>query len=186
MERKLRHLESTIRNRRTVKLFTDKNINPDLIKKAIDLARWAPNHHLTEPWHFYILNSSKIKESVELIRTVITERKGQEIADFKAAGASKIPGWMLVTCKKSDSELTQQEDYASVCCAIQNFSLYLSEAGLASKWSTGLITRDQRFYDLLKINSESEFIVGLIWYGYPKTLPNQSRGELDSVITILD
>ena len=49
MERKLRHLESTIRNRRTDKLFTDKNINPDLIKKAIDLARWEQNHHLNKP-----------------------------------------------------------------------------------------------------------------------------------------
>jgi nitroreductase len=186
MEKKLRDLESTIKNRRTVKLFTDKKINPDIIRKGIELARWAPNHHLTEPWHFYILNSSAIKESVELIRTVVTERKGEKIGNFKAEGASKIPGWMVVTCKKSESELTQQEDYASVCCAIQNFSLYLSEAGLASKWSTGLITRDQRFYDLLKINRKSEFIVGLIWYGYPKTLPNQSRGELDSIMTILD
>ena len=186
MKKKLEDLESTIKNRRTVKLFTDEEINPDIITKGIDLARWAPNHHLTEPWHFYILNSSAIKESVELIRTVVTERKGKKIGNFKAEDASTRPGWMVVTCKKSDIELTQQEDYASVCCAIQNFSLYLSEAGLASKWSTGVITRDQRFYDLLKINSESEFIVGLIWYGYPKTLPNQSRGELDSVITILD
>jgi nitroreductase len=92
----------------------------------------------------------------------------------------------VVTSKLSESKLTQQEDYASVCCAIQNFSLYLTEAGLASKWSTGAITRDNRFYELLNINTKSEIIVGLIWYGYPKQLPTQSRGKLDDILTVID
>jgi nitroreductase len=77
----------------------------------------------------------------------------------------------------------QREDYASCCCAIQNLTLYLSEAGVASKWTTGLITRDQRFFDLLDIDPDKEFVVGLIWYGYPKMLPTQSRKEVDEILT---
>ena len=116
----------------------------------------------------------------------MTEKKGEEIGNFKAKDAKKRPGWLVVTCKKSEDELTQQEDYASVCCAIQNFSLYLSEAKLASKWATGSIIRDQRYYDLLKIDSNNEFIVGLIWYGYPKILPKQNRKEIAEIITYID
>lgn len=185
-KKSLQHLAERIRSRRTVKLFLQQPVSRQLLRDAIEVARWAPNHHLTEPWHFYLLGDQAINASVELIRTVVTERKGADIGDFKAKDAATRPGWMVVTCKRSDDELTQQEDYASVCCAIQNLSLYLSEAGVASKWSTGPITRDPRFYELLEVDANAEMIVGLIWYGYPKITPTQQRRAVDEITTELD
>ncbi len=185
-KKSLQHLAERIRSRRTVKLFLQQPVSRQLILDAIEVARWAPNHHLTEPWHFYLLGEDAIARSVELTRIVVTERKGEKIGDFKAQDAATRPGWLVVTCARSDDELTQQEDYASVCCAIQNLSLYLSEAGLASKWSTGPITRDSRFYELLGIDETAEFIVGLIWYGYPKITPTQQRKDVAEIVTELD
>ena len=182
----LQKLAHIIRDRRTVKIFKQKSVDQKKILDAIDIARWAPNHHVTEPWHFYLLNELIIEKCIDLIRIVVTEKKGHKLGEFKAKDAASRPGWLVVTCKKSSDKLTQQEDYASVCCAIQNFSLYLSESQLASKWSTGPITRDERFYKLLKINSEVEFIVGLIWYGYPKIIPKQNRKDLSQIITLID
>jgi nitroreductase len=181
--RNLKVLAERIRARRTTKLFLRQKIKKQLVLDAIELARWAPNHHLTEPWHFYMLGDETTAASIELIRTIITESKTRELADFKADAATAIPGWLVVTCKRSQDELLQQEDYASCCCAIQNLTLYLSEAGIASKWTTGLITRDQRFFDLLDINADKEFIVGLIWYGYPKVLPIQCRKDVTEITT---
>ena len=67
----LKKLASTIRGRRTVKMFQKKTVDSEIIMDAIDLARWAPNHHLTEPWHFYLLNDSIIKKCVDLIQIVV-------------------------------------------------------------------------------------------------------------------
>jgi nitroreductase len=184
--RNLRLIAERIRARRTTKLFLKREVDNELVRDAVDVARWAPNHHLTEPWHFYSFGHQTIAKSIELIRTIVTENKDEDIAAFKAKSAKAIPGWLLVTCKKSDDELLQREDYASCCCAIQNLTLYLSEAGAASKWTTGLITRDERFFELLGIDSSEEFVVGLIWYGYPKTLPTQSRTAVDEILTQLD
>jgi nitroreductase len=185
-KKSLQHLAERMRSRRTVKVFLQQPVSRSLVMEAIEVARWAPNHHLTEPWHFYLLGPKAIEKSVELTRVIVTERKGKDIGDFKAQDAAKRPGWMVVTCKRSDDDLTEKEDYASVACAIQNLSLYLSEAGLASKWSTGPITRDTRFYELLGIDSAEEFIVGLIWYGYPKITPTQQRRDVDEIVTELD
>ena len=182
----LQHLGERIRSRRTVNLFLQQPISRQLILDAIELARWAPNHHMTEPWHFYLLGEDTIRQSVELTRIVVSERKSQEIGDFKAKEAAARPGWLVVTCQHSDDPLLEREDYASVCCAIQNFSLYISEAGLASKWATGPITRDSRFYDLLEIDAEKEFIVALIWYGYPKITPTQQRKDVTEIVTETD
>ena len=181
--RNLRVLAERIRSRRTTKLFLRQKVSQQLVLDAIELARWAPNHHLTEPWHFYMLGDKTIAASIGLLRTIVAETKSAELADFKAKAANAIPGWLVVTCKKSEDELLQQEDYASCCYAIQNLTLYLSEAGIASKWTTGLITRDQRFFDLLEINADNEFVVGLIWYGYPKVLPTQSRKDVANITT---
>lgn len=182
----LQHLAERIRSRRTVKVFLQQPVSRSLVLDAIEVARWAPNHHLTEPWHFYLLGDEAIRKSIDLIRVIVTERKDEKMAEFKAADAAKRPGWMVVTCRKSDDALTEQEDYASVACAIQNFTLYLSEAGVASKWSTGPITRDSRYYQALGIDEEQEFIVGLMWYGYPKITPTQQRKPVDEIVTDLD
>ncbi len=184
--RNLRILAERIRSRRTTNLFLKQKVSKQLVLDAIELARWAPNHHLTEPWHFYLLGDAMKAASVELTRTIVTERKNAEIGEHKAKTAAAVPGWLLVTCKKTDDELTQREDYASCCCAVQNLLLYLSEAGVASKWSTGPITRDQRFFDLLGIDSAKEFVVSMIWYGYPKMLPTQSRKDVGEIVTETD
>ena len=184
--RNLQLIAERMRARRTTKLSLKQEVSDELLRDAVEVARWAPNHHLTEPWHFYSFGHETIAQSIELIRTIVAETKDEDIAAFKAKSAEAIPGWLLVTCRKSDDELLQQEDYASCCCAIQNLTLYLSEAGVASKWTTGLVTRDQRFFDLLGIDSNEEFVVGLIWYGYPKVLPTQARKSVDGILTQLD
>ena len=182
----MRVLAERIRSRRTTNQFLRQKVSRQLVLDAIELARWAPNHHLTEPWHFYLLGDEMIAASAKLIGEIVTEKKTAELGEFKAKAAAVIPGWLLLTCAKSDDELQQREDYASCCCAAQNLFLYLSEAGVATKWTTGLVTRDQRFFDLLKIDAGKEFVVGLFWYGYPKILPDQSRKDVGEIVTDLD
>ncbi|MGB5246122.1 MAG: nitroreductase [Woeseia sp.] len=181
----LRLLGERIRARRTVNLFLKQPVSRKLILEAIEVARWAPNHHVTEPWHFYLLGKESIAAAVELTREIVTERSDAKRGAFKAEAAAERPGWLVVTCRKSADALRQQEDYASCCCAIQNLTLYLSEARVASKWSTGAITRDARFYKLLGIDENEVMIVGLIFYGYPKITPQQKRREVAAITTEL-
>ena len=184
--RNLRIIAERIRSRRSTNLFLKQKVEAALVRDAVELARWAPNHYLTEPWHFYLLGENKQAQCVELIRTIVTETKSPEMGDHKAASAAAIPGWLVVTCKKTDDELRGREDYAACCCAIQNILLYLSEAGVASKWTTGLITRDPRFFELLRIDPRKEYVVALVWYGYPKALPTQSRKAVAEILTETD
>ena len=181
--RHLRRLAERIRSRRTTKLFLKQPVARKLILDAIEVARWAPNHHLTEPWHFYVLGSQKIQDCVNLTRKVVTEIKDAKMGEFKAESAAAIPGWLVVTCDRSDDELLQLENYASCACAIQNLMLYLSEAGVATKWATGPITRDARFYELLGADPKATRVVGIIWYGYPKITPTQTRQDVSSIVT---
>ena len=181
----LRTFGETLRGRRTIELFLHTPVPPALVREAIELATWAPNHHVTEPWKFYLLGKETIGACVDLVRDIVTAKKDAKMGEFKAASWAEKPGWLVVTCRKSNDELLQREDYAACSAATQNFMLYLWKAGIGSKWTTGDITRDPRFFDILGIDPNEEFVVGLIWYGFPKLTPEQSRRPLTEVLTEL-
>lgn len=179
-------LAEIIKSRRTIHEFLiDKTPDKGIIKEAIEAACWAPNHHLTEPWHFYLLENETIESICELNKTMLMKTKGVEAGEKKFKRWMQIPGWLVVTCERSDDEIMSQENYAACCCVIQNLMLYLWEKGIGTKWSTGPVTRAAEFYDLIWVNQELENIVGLIWYGYPEEIPKTIRKPLQQVLTEL-
>ena len=179
----LREFAEVLRGRRTIELFLQAAVPQELVLEAIEAATWAPNHHVTEPWHFYSIGEETKERCLDLCRDLVTRKKGEKAASFKRESWSEKPGWLVVTCQRSENELLQQEDYASCCAAVQNLTLYLWKAGVGCKWTTGDITRDPRFFEIVGIDEAKAFVVGLIWYGYPKLTPNQSRKDVDEKLT---
>lgn len=177
----LREFAEVLRGRRTVNLYLQTPVPEALVEEAIEAASWAPNHHVTEPWKFYLLGKETTQACVDLVRDIVTQKKDAKAAEFKANSWAEKPGWLVVTCRSSDDELLQLEDYGACSAAVQNLLLYLWKAGVGSKWTSGEITRDSRFFDIVGIG-EDEFVVGLIWYGYPKVTPSQSRTDLTNVL----
>lgn len=178
----LREFGRALQGRRTINLYLQTRVPMGLVREAIEVATWAPNHHVTEPWRFYSLGKETIAACVDLCREIVTAKKDAKAGEFKAQQWAEKPGWLVVTCRKSDDELRQREDYGACSAAVQNFMLYLWKAGVGSKWTSGDITRDSRFFEIVGIDAAEEFVVGLIWYGYPKLTPTQQRAELDTVL----
>ncbi|MDN5871291.1 MAG: nitroreductase [Nitrococcus sp.] len=168
-----------IRGRRSINRFQPTAPPPEIIRSALELARWAPNHYLTEPWHFYLLGSKTKQAVVELNAELATAANGSGAGEAKRRRWAAIPGWLAVTCDLSPDALRAREDYAACACAIHNLSLYLWSEGIGVKWTTGAVTRERRFYDLLWIDPELEILVGLLWYGYPDEAPQSRRRPLE-------
>lgn len=182
----LREFAEVLQGRRTIELFLHTPVPKALVKEAIEAATWAPNHHVTEPWHFYLLGKQAIERCLDLCFDIVSDRKGEKAGEFKRERWSEKPGWLVVTCEKSQDELLQQENYAACSAAVQNLMLYLWKAGVGCKWTTGPITRDERFSDIVGFDSDKAFVVGLIWFGYPKLTPTQSRKSLAEVFSETD
>jgi len=155
-----------IRGRRSVANFRPERPDVALIRAAVEAARWAPNHHLTNPWRFYILGEQTRAAVIALNTSLVEARRGESAAAAKDKRWRKVPGWLVVTCRKSDDELVAREDYAATACAIQNLMLYLHSAGVATKWTTGAVTRADDFYRICDLDATQEYCAGLLWYGY--------------------
>lgn len=175
-----------IRGRRTLSRFADKPVDPDLVLAAIDTARWAPNHHLTEPWHFYVLGPQAIKTTIDCVRVIATKAKGEEMGRRKALRAERVPAWVVVTCRRSNDEIEQREDYAATSCAIHNMALYLWQAGVGMKWCTGSMANTTDYASAIGIDTEDEFIAGILRIGYPLNTPVRKRRPTDEIATLLE
>lgn len=178
-------LARVIRGRRTVNDFQPSQPPLATVLQGIELARWAPNHKLTEPWRFSILGPETAHAVVMLNTRLVEDEKGPAAAAKKYERWSSIPGWIAISSLRSEDPMRDEENYAAVCCAIQNFSLYLWSAGIGVKWSTGPVTRHPQLYELLSIDATVQRIVGLLWYGYPAKLPAMTRQEVAEVTRIL-
>ena len=181
MDQDLREFAEVLQGRRTIDLYLQTPVPADVLQNAIEAATWAPNHHVTEPWTFYLLGQETIRECLDLVRDIATDKKNADAAAFKVNSWAEKPGWLVVTCRQSNDALREREDYAACSAAVQNLMLYLWKAGVGSKWTTGDITRDPRFYDIVGIG-EDEDVVALLWFGYPKVTPNQTRKPIGDVL----
>lgn len=171
-----------IRRRRTIELFRADPPPRAAVLAALDAARWAPNHKHTEPWQFHLLGPETAAAIVELNARLTEASKGAAAAALKRERWSAVPGWLAVTCARSDDPVRQEEDYAACCCAAQNLALALWDAGIGVKWSTGEVTRHAEFFRLLDVDPAARKIVGLFWYGYPASVPEQRRRPLGEVL----
>jgi nitroreductase len=165
---------AAIRDRRTIKEFTPQPVPRDLIAALLDLAVWAPNHKMTEPWRFYVFEGAACSKLSGLARTLrykklLSTGADESIAARKAAEFAEqwaqVPAVIYVTLVGDPDPGVDLENYGAVCCAVQNIMLGAQAAGLASFWGTGDLAAARALADLVGAG-ENERMVALIRLGY--------------------
>ncbi len=171
----LETVETVVRERRTVKQFLPMAVPRELLSRLIEAAVWAPNHRLTEPWRFYVLDGdsrARLGEvAAEVMRSKALATGGTpEAAERKAREAAAawavVPALVYVTSLTHPDPEVDLENYGAVCCAVQNFSLVAHVAGLGTSWSSGAVAAATELRELAGAGPD-ERMVGLIRVGYP-------------------
>lgn len=181
----IEQVAALLRGRRSVDLYEPDPVPTSVLLEAIDVARWAPNHRLTQPWRFYLIGPETRRGVTDLAVEIDVAKKGERAGPIRRARLDAVPGFLVLTTRRSEDALLDREDYAACCCAAQNLMLYLWQRGIGTKWTTGGITRDPRFYALLGIDGAKESVVGFIWYGKPKVVPTHERKAAADLVTQL-
>ena len=163
-----------IRQRRTIKQFLPQPVPRAVLAELIELAVWAPNHRMTEPWRFYVLDDAA-RDQLGAIAAQITVAKimgsgGEtDVATRKGveAGATwrTVPTLLYVTMVRGANPEIDEENYGAVCCAIQNLTLAAHAAGIGTSWSSGAVAAAPALHALVGAG-ENEKMVGLMRVGY--------------------
>ena len=175
-------IDAVLRERRTINLYEPEPVDAAILLEAIEAARWAPNHRLTEPWTFYVVSPQTKERIARCAADIDAADKGEKVGQARYERMMAVPAGFVLTSRIGNGELMDLEDYAACCCAAQNLMLFLWPRGVGVKWTTGAVTREPAFYDLLGIDQQAERVVGYFWYGKPKIVPQQKRRPVDSIV----
>ena len=172
-----------IHNRRMNNEFTEFVPDREALQRMLDAAVWAPNHRLTNPWRFYVLEKGGEKRAqvAQLAYDNQFARSGNhENADGSRQRVLDAPGLIYVYSVPGDSEEMTQENYAAACCAVQNLLLAAVAEGLAGDWSTGNTTRHPALAETL--GGEPDWtMVGALFIGQPARPSASVRAPADEV-----
>jgi nitroreductase len=177
-----------IHSRRMNNEFTDDVPPRESMERMIDAAIWAPNHRLTNPWRFFVLEKGGVKraEVAQLAYDNIFERSGNhDNANGSRQRVLDAPALIYVYSVPGDREDLTQENYAAACCAVQNLLLAAVAEGLAGDWSTGNTTRHPRLAETL--GGEADWtMVGALFIGQPSRPSASVRAAPAEVAVWLD
>lgn len=168
-------VETAIRTRRTHKAYGPEPVDRRTLDELLELARWAPNHHLTNPWRFRVLGPRS--------RARLKEATGPE-----AAGKlDRAPTLVLVSAVLPEDPVAAEEDLLAAGCAVYALLLGAHARGLAAYWRTPAVMRTDAGRAALGIDDPRERAIALVHLGprrQEKAPP--ARAPLADVVAYLD
>ena len=174
-----------IYGRRSAWKFADRPVDRMAIERMLDAAIWAPNHRLTEPWRFFVLEQESLQRSraAELAADFQMQRTGdQRRADAARQKVLEPPVVIYVYTVPGPDDETTKENYASVCIASHNISLAGTAEGMAVTWETGGATRHPGLKELLGADESWEMATMLL-IGHPGEHPASRRSPASGVVS---
>ena len=141
-----------ITTRRTIKAYDRVPVKRELLEELFGLARWAPNHHMTEPWRFRVLGPKTLD--------ALKEAAGRD-------GAGKLdraPTLVVASVVRSGDKVQREEDLLAAGCAVYIVLIAAHAHGLAGYWRTPKVLRTKRGRAAVGV-PDSERVLGLIHLG---------------------
>jgi nitroreductase len=163
-----------IRGRRTHKSFDPQPVPRETLEELFDLARFAPNHHLTQPWRFRVLGPEALAQ--------LKEAAGPA----EAPKLDRAPTLVVASARLTGAQQQDEEDVCAAAAAIYAVLLGAHARGLASYWRTPAVLRTPEGRAAVGI-PDGERVLGLIHLGRPLTQPPlKEREPVGRVLGFLD
>ena len=165
-----------IENRRSLAHLLPQPVERATIEKVLSAALWAPNHHHTEPWHFFVFQDDARQKLADAIMENFhrdhPDATLKEIEKAQKKNPRRVMESPLVIVVSSDAgkdKAETQENYAACACAVQNILLAAEALGLGAFWRTGesVYTAPNAVKELLHL-PEDATLVAFLLMGYPE------------------
>jgi len=151
-------LEQAIRSRRTHKVFAPESVAREVLAELFELARWAPNHNLTDPWRFRVLGSRTLARLKEL---------AEERSPGSGGKLDRAPTLIVASALLSGDEGQRADDLLASAVAAYLVLLAAHGRGLAGYWRSVPLLDSPAGRETLGLDA-AERPIGLLHLGYPR------------------
>ena len=145
-------LEEAVRTRRTHKVYGPEPVDRATLEELFELARWAPNHHLTNPWRFGVLGPVAL--------AALKEAAGP----LEGSKLDRAPTLVVVSAIQVDDPVQAQEDRDATAIAAYLVLQGAHARGLAGYWRTPGVLRTPEGRAAGGVGDD-EAVVGLLHLG---------------------
>ena len=148
-------MERAIRERRTHKAFGPEPVDRHTLGELLELACWAPNHNLTNPWRFRVLGPESL--------AALKQAAGPE----GAAKLDRAPTLVAASVAQTGDPIQDEEDVCAAAVAVYIVLLAAHARGLVGYWRTPDALRTEEGRQAAGVPA-GERIIGLIHLGPPR------------------
>jgi nitroreductase len=168
-------LEEAIRTRRTHKAYVPEPVDRETLDELFELARWTPNHHLTNPWRFRVLGP----RALERLKAAAED-------PVAATKLDRTPTLVVVSAMQTGDPVADEEDMLATGVAAYVVLLAAHGRGLGGYWRTPPLLRTPAGRAAVQV-PDDERVVGLLHLGHPRQEPRTpERAPVEDVATYLD
>jgi nitroreductase len=150
--------------RRTHKTFGPDPVPRDTLLELLAVARFAPTHHLNQPWRFRVLGP----QSLAALKAVAGEKEAQKL--------DRAPTLVLATAALTADLVMDEEDVCATAAAIQLVLLAATERGIATYWRTPQVLRSKKGRESVGLPQGERFL-GLLHFGTAERDPAPRERE---------
>jgi nitroreductase len=147
--------EQAIRTRRTHKAYGAEPVPRATLEELFELARWAPNHNLTNPWRFRVVGPEALAR--------LKDAAGPEAA----SKLNRAPTLIVTSVIEGDDPVQNEEDLCAAAIASYIVLLGAHARGLAGYWRTPAVLRTAEGRAAVGVE-EGERVLGLLHLGPPR------------------
>lgn len=170
-------LDRLVRGRRTHKVYAPDPVAPDVLRELFELARWAPNHHLTNPWRFRVLGPralAGLKEAAEAL------------TPGSAGKLDRAPTLVAVSAVQTGDPAQDREDLLATGVAAYLVLLGAHARHLVGYWRTVGAMDTPAGRAALGLGDD-EVVVGLLHLGHPRQEARApARAPVEEIAAFLD
>ncbi|MDU9047408.1 MAG: nitroreductase [Candidatus Electrothrix sp. Rat3] len=146
------YIQQAIKERRSIREFSEKTVEQELLHKIISAGIWAPSGLNNQPWRFVTIQDGGI-----LVRLATLTHYSHIV---KAAPA------LIAVYLDQEKMYDSVKDHQAAGACIQNMLLAAHELGLGAVWLGQILKNKQQVNDVLQL-SEQYSLMAIVALGYP-------------------
>lgn len=188
------NIHEAIQTRRSITLVNEQAVPEELIEQIIEAGTYAPNHHKSEPWRFFVLRGEGREKLGKVLKDITTAQQEDPLSENSQAKITKsernplrAPVIIAVGVEPGNKDnIILKEEFAAVSSAVQNMLLTAHALGLGAVWRTGAICYHPDVRDFFGLSENGE-MSAFIYIGYPEFEPKPyTRTSFKELTTWMD
>lgn len=171
-----------IQTRRSIGKVKPDAVPKETIERLLEMAVCAPNHHLTEPWRFFVITGDGRPPLGRMFASIAAEQLADPASEESKSvllreerKPLRAPVIIAVGVEPSPDERVERiEEIAAVSAAVQNMLLAAHALGLGAIWRTGKPAYHPKLRQFFGLSDRGE-LIGFVYVGFPDMEPPKGR-----------